>query len=454
MFQTEEERQAIREEVSIMSKIYHPNIVLFMGACTLEGNDLMIVTEKMPTDLETLILTENNKFTLFQRLNFAKDAALGMNWLHSSNPIFIHRDLKLSNLLVDNNYKVCVCDFGLAQMKPKEVNNLEYDPHGSPLYMAPEVFVGDYNEKCDIYSFGIVLWEIYTCEQAFEQVSDNLPAFIHAVCDENFRPEIPDDCPESLTELMEDCWQKYPQDRPTFTQIIKRLDDIMTEVAIGDPTGIEIWKSLFSGKGSVNFDDFKEVLCDMLGIPTPSPSDIQFKCLESVLAEESKDVMCNDMVVNIEKFGSVCAWFGPLSESNDPRSLLRRMENILKQKWFHGDITTVEAEDRLTSQNKGTFLIRFSTSSPGCFTISHINKQKQLTHQRVTHVPSKGFYFWDNCYPDLKTLIRDQRKKQYFVQPAGGSKYLKLFPTKKKSSKKNPQPGPGLYLQQEPVKKR
>lgn len=162
----------------------------------------------MPTDLETLIIDEKKRLSLFQRMKMTKDAALGMNWLHSSNPIFIHRDLKLSNLLVDNNYKVCVCDFGLAQMKPKEVTNLEYDPHGSPLYMAPEVFVGDYNEKCDIYSFAIVLWEILTQSQAFEDIDDDLAAFIHAVCDNNFRPEIPKDCPPRIRQLLEDCWQK------------------------------------------------------------------------------------------------------------------------------------------------------------------------------------------------------------------------------------------------------
>jgi serine/threonine protein kinase len=54
----------------------------------------------MPTDLETLIIRERKQISLLQRMKMAKDAALGMNWLHSSNPIFIHRDLKLSNLLV------------------------------------------------------------------------------------------------------------------------------------------------------------------------------------------------------------------------------------------------------------------------------------------------------------------------------------------------------------------
>ena len=58
-----------------------------------------------------------------------------------------------------------VCDFGLTQMKSKDVESLKYDPHGTPLYMAPEVFVGEWDEKCDVYSFGIIMWEILTLKQ-------------------------------------------------------------------------------------------------------------------------------------------------------------------------------------------------------------------------------------------------------------------------------------------------
>ena len=210
-----------------------------------------LVTEKLPTDLETLIIDERKQLSLYQRMKMSKDAALGMNWLHSSNPIFIHRDLKLSNLLVDNNYKVLVCDFGLAQMKPKDVANLGYDPPGSPLYMAPEVFVGDYNEKCDIYSFAIVLWEILTQSQAFEDIEDDLPAFIHAVCDNNFRPEIPRDCPPRIAKLLEDCWQKNPSARPSFSSIITRLDRILVDVAINDPLGRKLWEGSFLSKVSI-----------------------------------------------------------------------------------------------------------------------------------------------------------------------------------------------------------
>lgn len=448
MFQTPEERQAVREEVRIMSKIFHPNVVLFMGACTLEGNNIMIVSEKLPTDLETLLIRERKTIPLLTRMKMAKDAALGMNWLHSSNPIFIHRDLKLSNLLVDNSYKVCVCDFGLAQTKPRDVDNLEYDPHGSPLYMAPEVFIGDYNEKCDVYSFGVVLWEIFTQRQAFEQVSDNLPAFIHAVCDEGLRPEIPEDCPGCISRLLEDCWQKDATKRPSFRRIVDMMDDIMVDITLNDRDAKKLWMTNFQGKEQVSWEDFKYALCDRLGINDPEPDNIQFKCLEAVLAEKPKDIISKDSVVNLELFGKVIAWFGPLS------TLLYKVESVLSQRWFHGDLLTSEAEDRLNGQPKGTFLIRFSTSSPGCFTISSINKNKKLTHQRVTHVPGRGFTFWDTHYEDLRALIKGERKKQFFVQPCPGSRYQKLFPKKPSKKEKAPEPEGGAYIVERPAGKR
>jgi len=441
MFQTEEERSAIREEVRIMSKIYHPNVVLFMGACTLEDN-LMIVTEKMPTDVETLLIDEKKPLSLFQRMKMMKDAALGMNWLHSSNPIFIHRDLKLSNLLVDNNYKVCVCDFGLAQMKPKDVTNLGYDPHGSPLYMAPEVFVGDYNEKCDIYSFAIVLWEVLTVSQAFEDIDDDLPAFIHAVCDNGFRPEIPADCPERIRDLIESCWQKDPTRRPSFAEIIIRLDHILIDVAISDPYGRQLWESAFLGKDCVLWDEFRNQLFNFLGLFIDT-TDLRVKCLEAVLAESSSDLLAKSKAVNITRFGQVCAWFGPLQQGTDTTVLFLNVVNLLKEKWFHGDLSQQESEDRLSDHPKGTYLIRFSSSAPGCFTISHIQKNKQVCHQRVTHVPSKGFYFREERYDTLRDLIKDQRKKHYFITPCPGSSFQKLFPKKKKDRRGNPEPPAG-----------
>jgi serine/threonine protein kinase len=109
---------ALRKLTLLFSQIYHPNIVLFMGACTQPGS-MCIVTELLPKgDVEAMLQDKNCQLSLVQRMKMAKDAALGMAWLHGSTPQFVHRDLKTANLLVDGNLNVKVCDFGLSVCAP------------------------------------------------------------------------------------------------------------------------------------------------------------------------------------------------------------------------------------------------------------------------------------------------------------------------------------------------
>ena len=174
---------------------------------------------------------------------------------------------------MDQNYKVCVCDFGLTQAKPRDVSNLEYDPHGSPLYMAPEVFLGDYNEKCDVYSLGIVLWEMLVQKEAFEEVNQNLQTFVEAVCYNDFRPPIPQGIPQSLVDLMKRCWAKDPETRPTMAEIISSLHEIAVEAAINDANGRKFWKQFFMEKVSspFPFSPFFPSLSSSSSSPSPSP---------------------------------------------------------------------------------------------------------------------------------------------------------------------------------------
>jgi serine/threonine protein kinase len=109
--------EAFRTEVGIMKRLCHPNVVLFMGAVTRVPH-LSIVTEFLPRgSLFRLIHRPNNQLDERRRLRMALDVARGMNYLHNCTPVIVHRDLKSPNLLVDKNWVVKVCDFGLSRIK-------------------------------------------------------------------------------------------------------------------------------------------------------------------------------------------------------------------------------------------------------------------------------------------------------------------------------------------------
>lgn len=112
----QDELQSFKHEVEILSCLRHPNICLFMGYTLVPGK-LMIVSEFIDTDLESISENQSVKLSIFTKLMMAKNIALGINWLHANN--IIHRDLKPSNILVDSNFRVKISDFGLSQVVKK-----------------------------------------------------------------------------------------------------------------------------------------------------------------------------------------------------------------------------------------------------------------------------------------------------------------------------------------------
>jgi len=130
-----------------------------------------------------------------------------------------------------------------------------------------------------------------------------------------------------------------------------------------------------------------------------------------------------ERVVTNEKFGHFLGWFGPLSLGNVILDIVRTM---LTEPWFHGDSSTKESEDKLFEKHPGTFLVRFSSSSPGCFTISKISDGK-IKHQKIQHKPGFAYEINGRSYPSLQDLIRGEAQALGLVKACDGSKYLKIF---------------------------
>ncbi|KAI5575436.1 hypothetical protein BDE02_10G210600 [Populus trichocarpa] len=216
-------------EVSIMKRLRHPNIVLFMGAVTQPPN-LSIVMEYLSRgSLHKLLHLPDAALILNERrrLNMANDVAKGMNYLHQFRPPIIHRDLKSLNLLVDSAYKVKICDFGLSRSKAKTYIS-STNAAGTPEWMAPEVLRNEQsNEKSDVYSFGVVLWELMTLQHPWRNLKQ--AQIIAAVGFMGGRLEIPSNVNPSVAALIKVCLDSEPSKRPSFSYIMKTLQELIND---------------------------------------------------------------------------------------------------------------------------------------------------------------------------------------------------------------------------------
>uniref|UniRef100_A0A6V7QQ37 non-specific serine/threonine protein kinase n=1 Tax=Ananas comosus var. bracteatus TaxID=296719 RepID=A0A6V7QQ37_ANACO len=217
--------EQFRCEVKIMLRLRHPNVVLFMGAVTRPPN-LSILTEFLPRgSLYRLLHRPNVQLDEKRRLKMALDVVyFSMNYLHTSHPTIVHRDLKSPNLLVDKNWVVKVCDFGLSRLKHHTFLSSK-STAGTPEWMAPEVLRNEpSNEKCDVYSFGIILWELATLRMPWSGL--NPMQVVGAVGFQNRRLEIPAEVDPMVAQIIHDCWESDQNKRPSFAQLMSALKQL------------------------------------------------------------------------------------------------------------------------------------------------------------------------------------------------------------------------------------
>ncbi|KAL5699077.1 hypothetical protein ACHQM5_030028 [Ranunculus cassubicifolius] len=225
---SEQERLTLEfwREADILSKLHHPNVVAFYGVVQDgPGATMATVTEFMVNgSLRHVLLRKDKYLDRRKRLIIAMDAAFGMEYLHSKN--IVHFDLKCDNLLVnlkDPQRPICkVGDFGLSKIKRNTL--VTGGVRGTLPWMAPELLNGSsskVSEKVDVFSFGIVLWEILTGEEPYANM--HYGAIIGGIVSNTLRPLVPSFCDSEWKRLMEQCWAPDPVARPSFTEIASRL---------------------------------------------------------------------------------------------------------------------------------------------------------------------------------------------------------------------------------------
>ncbi|WOL19068.1 hypothetical protein Cni_G27865 [Canna indica] len=213
-------------EACKLASLHHPNVVAFYGI-VLDGpaGSIATLTEYMVNGSLRRVLQKNEKILdKYQRLLIAMDVAFGMEYLHSKN--IIHFDLKSDNLLVnwrDPQRPICkVGDLGLAKVKYETL--MSGGMRGTLPWMAPELLGGKenkYTEKIDVFSFGIVMWELFTGREPYGDM--HYGAIIGGILSDTLRPPVPESCDDEWRLLMEQCWATEPSQRPSFTDIASRL---------------------------------------------------------------------------------------------------------------------------------------------------------------------------------------------------------------------------------------
>lgn len=231
------EQVRFTREVSILFKCKHENLVQLIGA-TFTIQPYTIVMEYCAgLTLFELVHTQIElELAWVQQIKMCNDVAAGMHYLHSLSPTIIHRDLKSLNLLLTQKIEcetdvpmVKVTDFGMGRMKESGADSWGKmtKEAGTLHWMAPEVFdCTEYDEKVDVYSYAMVLFEIICREVPFDEED---PIRIGILVVRGGRPDmeaVPPDCPPLLESLMVSCWAGNPQERPSFESIVCTLGSV------------------------------------------------------------------------------------------------------------------------------------------------------------------------------------------------------------------------------------
>uniref|UniRef100_A0A8C8D3M8 Mitogen-activated protein kinase kinase kinase n=1 Tax=Oncorhynchus tshawytscha TaxID=74940 RepID=A0A8C8D3M8_ONCTS len=211
-------------EIKHLRKLKHPNIITFKGICT-QAPCYCILMEYCAQGQLYEVLRAGRKITPSLLIDWAMGIAGGMNYLHLHK--IIHRDLKSPNMLITHDDLVKISDFGTSKELIDKSMKMSFA--GTVAWMAPEVIRNEpVSEKVDIWSFGVVLWEMLTGEVPYKDVDSS--AIIWGVGNNSLNLPIPESCPDGFKILLRQCWNCKPRNRPSFRQILLHLDIASADV--------------------------------------------------------------------------------------------------------------------------------------------------------------------------------------------------------------------------------
>ncbi|KAG6953395.1 hypothetical protein JG688_00012842 [Phytophthora aleatoria] len=228
------------KEITLMAVLYHPRIVEFIGVAWDNLRHLSAVTEYMDKgDLREVLYTFKERGSPqsweMHKAPIVLHIAEALSYLHSQHPKVIHRDLKSKNVLLNMYLEAKLSDFGISRMRYAIETHMTAGV-GTSFWIAPEILIGqDYDERADIYSFGVLLSEIDTDDYPYW--NDNHPneprgkiqeaEILTQVAAGQIRPDFSVNCPEEILAIADACLQRDPRDRPTAAEIVAVMQDLI-----------------------------------------------------------------------------------------------------------------------------------------------------------------------------------------------------------------------------------
>uniref|UniRef100_A0A6B2L067 Protein kinase domain-containing protein n=1 Tax=Arcella intermedia TaxID=1963864 RepID=A0A6B2L067_9EUKA len=277
-------------EVMMQSRLSHPNIVAIEGICVSPFSILFEVCQA--GDLLKLVENLERPISWSLRRKILVDIARGIEYLHELPVPIMHRDLKGLNILVfscDEKDPVCakVTDFGTAIKYTRPISTRVVD---NPTWLAPEILEGkEYDLSIDVYAFGLISIETFTREQAFlGRWSETEERILSGE-----RPHIPPECPDFFSTLLQNCWDQNPTSRPPWKSILSTLSKF-EEMDPESYSALEAKNLEFYNK-KLRRATLAQGKQDDRKLPTPTPSQPDYKAIVNISEDSSTDSTDNDL---------------------------------------------------------------------------------------------------------------------------------------------------------------